>query len=90
MHHNKYQQTNTVSTRKTFLSLIPSSYLSSVHKLNDVSHGIHLQFYSEVLQPQNDGGLHVLLAQLVLEEPAAGRHHHFVHIDVVILQQKMV
>ena len=66
------------------------SYLSSVHKLDDVRHGISLQLNAEVLQPQDDGDLHVLLAQLVLEEPAAGRHHHFVHIDVVFLQQKIV
>ena len=72
------------------MSLIPSSYLSSVQKLNDVRYGISFQLDAEVLQPQNDGGLHVLLAQLVLEEPAAGRHHHFVHIDVVFLQQKIV
>ena len=66
------------------------SYLSSVHKLDDVRHGISFQLNAEVLQPQDDGDLHVLPAQLVLEEHASSRHHHFVHIDVVILQQKMV
>ena len=29
--------------------------------------------------------LYIHFAQLVLEELAAGRHHHFVHIDVVVL-----
>ena len=66
------------------------SYLSSVHKLDDVRHGISLQLEAEVLQPQDDGDLHVLLAQLVLEEAAAGHHHHFVCINVVFLQHKMV
>ena len=30
--------------------------------------------------------LHVDLAELVLEELATGRHHHLVHVDVVVLQ----
>ena len=75
------------SVFESIFPLKPHSYLSSVHKLDDVGHGISLQLEAEVLQPQDDGDLHVLLAQLVLEEPAASRHHHFVHINVVILKK---
>ena len=33
--------------------------------------------------------LHIDLAQLVFEKLAAGSHHHFVHIDVMILERKL-
>ena len=41
------------------------------------------------LESQGNGPihhLHVDLAELVLEELAAGRHHHLVHVDVVVLE----
>ena len=42
-------------------------------------HGINILCTSNILH------LYVNFAELVLEELAAGRHHHFVHIDVVVL-----
>ena len=42
-------------------------------------HGINNLYTSNILH------LYVNFAKLVLEELAAGRHHHFVHIDVVVL-----
>jgi hypothetical protein len=70
-----------------------------VHKLYDVRHRVALQLEAEVLQAQDDGHLghgaaeiswcwlhlHVDLAQLVLEKLATGRHHHLVHVDMVVL-----
>ena len=40
---------------------------------------------TKILCTSNILHLNIYFAQLVLEELAAGRHHHFVHIDVVVL-----
>ena len=57
--------------------------LPSVHELDDVGHGLSLQLQPKVFQSEDDWGLDVRFAKLVLEESATGSHYHLVHVDVM-------
>ena len=59
--------------------------LAPVHELDDVGHGLSLQLQPKVLESEDDWGLDILFAKLVLEESATGSHDHLVDVDVVIL-----
>ena len=58
--------------------------LAPVHELDDVGHGLSLQLQPKVLESEDDWGLDIRFAKLVLEESAAGSHYHLVHVDVMI------
>ena len=71
---------------QTSASFLPGDVdLTPVHEFNDVGHRLPLQLQAKVLESEDNRGLDVLFAKLVLEEPAAGRHDHLVHVDVMIL-----
>ena len=58
--------------------------LASVHELDNVGHGLSLQLQPKVFQSEDDWGLDVRFAKLLLEESATGSHVHSVNIDVMI------
>ena len=87
-HRQMLQSNNTegMGSGANLSELLPGDVdLASVHELDDVRHGLSLQLQPKVLESEDDWGLDILFAKLVLEESATCSHDHLVDVDVMIL-----